>query len=679
MTEKMAATRRWIFLSCCIVCLLSACQLSQAQNRTFEIDYLGNTFVKDGKAFRYVSGSIHYMRVPKEYWRDRLEKMYAAGLDAIQFYIPWNYHEPEIGQYNFEGQRDFVQFIKLAQEVGLLVLIRAGPYICGEWEFGGFPAWLLKENPKMVLRKMDPTYIKYVDTWMDKLLPMLTPLMYENGGPILMVQIENEYGSFYTCDHDYMAHLRDKAREHLGPRALLYTTDGSGDGFLKCGTVPGAYVTVDFGNSFNPQKSFQPQRDYEPFGPLVNSEFYPGWLDHWGYPHSTVNLDVFSKALDLLLDYGANVNMYMFEGGTNFGFWNGADYDAAGSKSGSKNLKGANYAPYQAVPTSYDYDAPLTEAGDITDKYIAIRQVISKYKQLPSMPIPKNTTKTAYGKVEMSFMATVQDALATLCPKGPIKSQYPLTMEAIGQWQGFVLYRHTLLGDTPSEPKTLDLSGVRDRAYLMINQVPQGIFDRNGQKTMNITLKVNETIDILVENMGHIGFGSEMNNNSKGLIRNVTFGGSILTGWSIFPLTVENFKPSSLSGIYRDKPFRNGNLTTPSFYVGKLHVPKEPTDTFLDMSAWGKGQNLIMSSSMINVGRYWPYVGPQVRLYVPKPFLAPSPTINYIIMFELEQAPCDTADKCTVEFVDQALINATPHKPNFEREETKFSRKRISV
>nr|XP_034310758.1 beta-galactosidase isoform X2 [Crassostrea gigas] len=679
MTEKMAATRRWIFLSCCIVCLLSACQLSQAQNRTFEIDYLGNTFVKDGKAFRYVSGSIHYMRVPKEHWRDRLEKMYAAGLDAIQFYIPWNYHEPEIGQYNFEGQRDFVQFIKLAQEVGLLVLIRAGPYICGEWEFGGFPAWLLKENPKMVLRKMDPTYIKYVDTWMDKLLPMLTPLMYENGGPILMVQIENEYGSFYTCDHDYMAHLRDKAREHLGPRALLYTTDGSGDGFLKCGTVPGAYVTVDFGNSFNPQKSFQPQRDYEPFGPLVNSEFYPGWLDHWGYPHSTVNLDVFSKALDLLLDYGANVNMYMFEGGTNFGFWNGADYDAAGSKSGSKNLKGANYAPYQAVPTSYDYDAPLTEAGDITDKYIAIRQVISKYKQLPSMPIPKNTTKTAYGKVEMSFMATVQDALPTLCPKGPIKSQYPLTMEAIGQWQGFVLYRHTLLGDTPSEPKTLDLSGVRDRAYLMINQVPQGIFDRNGQKTMNITLKVNETIDILVENMGHIGFGSEMNNNSKGLISNVTFGGSILTGWSIFPLTVENFKPSSLSGIYRDKPFRNGNLTTPSFYVGKLHVPKEPTDTFLDMSAWGKGQNLIMSSSMINVGRYWPYVGPQVRLYVPKPFLAPSPTINYIIMFELEQAPCDTADKCTVEFVDQALINATPHKPNFEREETKFSRKRISV
>eukprot|EP00105_Crassostrea_gigas_P024869 XP_011445267.1 PREDICTED: beta-galactosidase isoform X1 [Crassostrea gigas] len=681
MTEKMAATRRWIFLSCCIVCLLSACQLSQAQNRTFEIDYLGNTFVKDGKAFRYVSGSIHYMRVPKEYWRDRLEKMYAAGLDAIQFYIPWNYHEPEIGQYNFEGQRDFVQFIKLAQEVGLLVLIRAGPYICGEWEFGGFPAWLLRENPKMVLRKMDPTYIKYVDTWMDKLLPMLTPLMYENGGPILMVQIENEYGSYFACDHDYMAHLFIKARQILGPRSIIYTTDGDLQSNFQCGPTPGAYATTDFGVTlfFNPQKSFQPQRDYEPFGPLVNSEFYPGWLDHWGYPHSTVNLDVFSKALDLLLDYGANVNMYMFEGGTNFGFWNGADYDAAGSKSGSKNLKGANYAPYQAVPTSYDYDAPLTEAGDITDKYIAIRQVISKYKQLPSMPIPKNTTKTAYGKVEMSFMATVQDALQTLCPKGPIKSQYPLTMEAIGQWQGFVLYRHTLLGDTPSEPKTLDLSGVRDRAYLMINQVPQGIFDRNGQKTMNLTLKVNETIDILVENMGHIGFGSEMNNNSKGLISNVTFGGSILTGWSIFPLTVENFKPSSLSGIYRDKPFRNGNLTTPSFYVGKLHVPKEPSDTFLDMSAWGKGQNLIMSSSMINVGRYWPYVGPQVRLYVPKPFLAPSPTINYIIMFELEQAPCDTADKCTVEFVDQALINATPHKPNFEREETKFSRKRISV
>ncbi|XP_048754699.2 beta-galactosidase-like isoform X2 [Ostrea edulis] len=659
----MAAVKwKWIFLTVYFLYILYISQLTQAQNKTFEIDYLGNTFVKDGKRFRYVSGSIHYMRVPKEYWRDRLEKMYAAGLDTIQFYIPWNYHEPEKGQYDFEGQRDFVQFIKLAQEVGLLVLIRAGPYICGEWDFGGFPAWLLKENPKMVLRTMDPTYIKYVDIWMDKLLPMLTPLLYENGGPVLMVQIENEYGSYFACDHQYMAHLRDKARAHLGPRAVLYTTDGGADGFLKCGAVEGAYATVDFGTTVNPQKSFQPQRDYEPFGPLVNSEFYPGWLDHWGYPHSTLNLDVFSRALDKLLDYGANVNMYMFEGGTNFGFWNGA-----------------NYKPFQAVPTSYDYDAPMSESGDITDKYLAIRQVISKYKQLPDMAIPPNTTKTAYGKVDLSFMATIQDALTTLCPNGPIKSEYPLSMEAISQYQGFVLYRHTLLGDTPSEPKTLDLSGVRDRAYLMINQVPQGVFDRNGQMTMNLTLKVNETIDILVENMGHIGFGSEINNNTKGLIKNVTFGGSMLTGWQIYPLTVENFKPTSLSGIYRDKPFTNGNLTTPSFYVGKLHVPTTPTDTYLDMSNWGKGQHLIMSSSMNNVGRYWPYVGPQVRLFVPKPFLSPSPVINYVILFELERAPCESPDKCTVEFVDKPLINATPHKPNFQRETRTFSRTRISV
>ncbi|XP_062569954.1 beta-galactosidase-like isoform X5 [Saccostrea cucullata] len=668
MTSKMAAVEwRWrlsFLLFCSLYCLMSIPQSSQAQNRTFEIDYLGNTFVKDGKSFRYISGSIHYMRVPKEYWKDRLMKMYAAGLDAVQFYIPWNFHEPEKGQYDFDGQKDFVQFIKTAQEVGLLVLLRAGPYICGEWDFGGFPAWLLKEDPMMVFRKMEPTYIKYVDIWMDKLLPMLTPLLYENGGPVLMVQIENEYGSYFACDHDYMAHLFIKARKILGPRAIIYTTDGDLQSNFECGPTPGAYATTDFGVTlfFNPQKAFQPQRDYEPFGPLVNSEFYPGWLDHWGYPHSTVNLDIFSKALDMLLDYGANVNMYMFEGGTNFGFWNGA-----------------NYAPFQAVPTSYDYDAPMSEAGDITDKYIAIRQVISKYKQLPDMPIPQNTTKTAYGKVEMSFMATYQDALETLCPKGPIKSQYPLTMEAISQYQGFVLYRHTLLGDTPSEPKTLDLSGVRDRAYLMINQVPQGVFDRNGQQTINITLKVNQTIDILVENMGHIGFGSEMNNNSKGLIKNVTFGGSLLTGWLIYPLTIENFKPASLTGIYRDKPFVNGNLTTPSFYVGKLHIPKTPTDTYLDMSNWGKGQHLIMSSSMFNVGRYWPYVGPQVRLYVPKPFLAPPPTINYVIMFELEHAPCDSPDKCTVEFVDQPLINATPHKPNFQREETTFSRKKISV
>ena len=213
---------------------------------------------------------MHYSRVPSYYWKDRLSKMYYSGLNAVQTYVPWNFHEPYPGVYNFDGDHDLVTFLKTAQDVGLLVILRAGPYICGEWEMGGLPSWTLRNNPPPTLRSSDPNYLSLVDAWMSKLLPLVKPLLYENGGPVITVQVENEYGSYYTCDQNYMKHLESTFRQYLGPNVVLFTTDGAGDGFLKCGTIPSLYATVDFGATNNPEGLFAYQRKYEPKGPLVN-------------------------------------------------------------------------------------------------------------------------------------------------------------------------------------------------------------------------------------------------------------------------------------------------------------------------------------------------------------------------------------------------------------------------
>eukprot|EP00069_Balaena_mysticetus_P013789 bmy_21984T0 len=334
---------------------------SNASQRTFEIDYGHNCFLKDGQPFRYISGSIHYFRVPRFYWKDRLLKMKMAGLNAIQTYVAWNFHEPRPGQYEFTGDHDVEHFIQLAHDLGLLVILRPGPYICAEWDMGGLPAWLL-EKESIVLRSCDPDYLAAVDKWLGVLLPKMRPLLYQNGGPIITVQVENEYGSYYTCDYNYLRFLQKRFQYHLGEDVLLFTTDGVHERLLQCGALQGLYATVDFGAGVNITAAFLIQRKSEPKGPLVNSEFYTGWLDHWGQPHSTVKTKVVASSLHDILSQGASVNMYMFIGGTNFAYWNGAN------------------TPYQAQPTSYDYDAPLSEAGDLSEKYFAVRDVIQQIK-----------------------------------------------------------------------------------------------------------------------------------------------------------------------------------------------------------------------------------------------------------------------------------------------------------
>ncbi|NXD83220.1 BGAL galactosidase, partial [Halcyon senegalensis] len=594
--------------------------------RSFGIDYDSNCFVKDGRPFRYISGSIHYSRVPRYYWKDRLLKMRMAGLDAIQTYVPWNYHEPQPGAYNFSGDKDLEHFLELANDTGLLVILRAGPYICAEWDMGGLPAWLL-EKKSIVLRSSDSDYLAAVEKWMNVLLPKMRPHLYENGGPIIMVQVENEYGSYFACDYDYLRSLLKLFRQHLGDEVVLFTTDGASQFHLKCGALQGLYATVDFAPGGNVTAAFLAQRSSEPVGPLVNSEFYTGWLDHWGHRHSVVPTQTIAKTLNEILARGANVNLYMFTGGTNFGYWNGANM------------------PYMAQPTSYDYDAPLSEAGDLTEKYFALREVIGMYKQLPEGLIPPTTPKFAYGNVRMEKVGTVMEILDRLSPAGPVESTYPLTFVQLKQYFGFVLYR-TKLPKNCTEPTQLSSpsNGVHDRAYVSVDGVPQGVLERDKSLMINITGKAGANLDILVENMGRVNFG-RYNNDFKGLLTNLTLDEDILVEWEIYPLDIDGAVNYDINR-HLEKPKRSVvnplNYEAPTFYTGTLSIPEGipdlPQDTYVKFPGWTKGQIWING---FNLGRYWPARGPQLTLFVPRNiFVLSAP--NNITVLELERSPCST-------------------------------------
>lgn len=608
--------------------------------RTFSVDYKNDCFLKDGEPFRYISGSIHYSRIPRVYWKDRLLKMYMAGLNAIQTYIPWNYHEQSPGQYNFSGDRDLQYFLQLAQDIGFLVILRPGPYICGEWEMGGLPAWLLS-NKNIVLRSSDKDYISAVDTWMGKLLPMIKPFLYQNGGPIITVQVENEYGSYFACDYNYLRHLTQLFQSYLGNDVVLFTTDGAGVGYLKCGSIQGLYATVDFGPGANVTAAFEAQRHAEPQGPLVNSEFYTGWLDHWGSHHSVVSADAVAKSLNEILLKGANVNLYMFIGGTNFGYWNGAN------------------EPYSAQPTSYDYDAPLTEAGDLTKKYFAIQNVIKMYRKIPEGPIPPTTPKFAYGTVKLHKLETVSEALEKLSYSGPVKKTYPLTFTDLNQALGYVLYRTTLpVNCSKPTPLSSPLNGVHDRAYVSVDGVPMGILERNKAITVNVTGNNGSQVDILVENMGRINYGKGIN-DFKGLVTNLSLGADLLTNWTMYSLSIDAAVSQGLLGTSDSSdPPPPAKYSLPTFYGGSFVIPDGipdlPQDTYIKLPNWTKGQIWING---FNLGRYWPARGPQVTLYVPSNILSTAAP-NNITVLELEAAPCGSGP-CTVEFTDTPILDAT--------------------
>jgi beta-galactosidase len=573
----------------------------------------GNQFVMDNKPFRILSGALHYFRVVPDYWEDRLLKLKAMGLNTVETYVAWNLHEPQPGEFCFSGMLDIERFVRLAGDLGLKVIVRPGPYICAEWEFGGLPAWLLAD-PQMKLRCSYPPYLEAVHRFFSELLPRLAPLQTTHGGPIIAVQVENEYGS-YGCDKDYLRYLEELTRAQ-DIDVLLFTSDGPTDSMLQGGTLPHLLKVANFGS--NAERGFAKLREYQPEGPLMCGEFWNGWFDHWGTKHHTRAADDAAAVLDAILAQGASVNIYMFHGGTNFGFMNGA------------NHHGEEYLP---TVNSYDYDAPLSESGDPTPKFYAFQAVLAKYADVTAQPVPALPAvtaqpapalpavvlKKAYGVVALNEVALLFSNLTTLSK--PVHRPTPEPMEMLGQSYGFILYRTSVSG--PREAATLSLQDVHDRALVFLDGEYKGVVA--GDKKSDISLELcsgPHQLDILVENMGRINYGPWLHDR-KGITHGVRLDRQFLHGWTIYPLPLDDFSNVEFKSLAT-----TGSPICPAFYRGEF-VVDEPTDTFIALPGWTKG---VCWLNGFNLGRYWER-GPQKTLYVPGPLLRNGQ--NEVMLFEL--------------------------------------------
>nr|AYV89163.1 beta-galactosidase-like isoform X1 [Tetranychus evansi] len=621
--------------------------LSGKADRKFEIDNENNCFLKDGQPFRYVAGCFHYFRAPHQYWSDRFTKLRAGGLNAIQTYIEWGSHEPREGEYHFEGDLNITDFFEKAQQADLLVVLRIGPYVCAERDLGGLPWWLLKYNVK--LRSNDAIYMKYVEKWFDVLLPKIKPYLYKNGGPIITIQIENEYGAFGTCDFEYTSRLRDIVHSALGKDVILFTTDQPNHDGLRCAVIDQTLATIDFGTGQDPSRVFGVLRAHRASGPLVNSEFYPGWLDRWGEAHQKRSTGDVTYWLDKILAYNASVSFYMFYGGTSFGFNSGANYESG---------------VYKPQITSYDYDSPLNEAGDTTDKYVAIKKVISKYLPVPEIAVKESSDKIKFGPVKLELTAAFPQ-LFTSSWKSKSATD-PQVFEYLGARNGLVLYS-TKIAFKPTSPSALTMDNLRDRAYVYVDKVYQGYIGRQEKAlALPIRAKKGSVLDIVVENQGRINYGQEIAEH-KGIFGDVRLGSKVLKNWNhIYLEDWEDFvtKEYHLNVAGSLEEVRNqGQSLTPAVLKGQftLAADLKPADTFLNPSNLTKGFVYLNGKSL---GRYWPANGPQVTLYIPGVWLKGYPESNELVIVELEDTPCLADGKCSVNFDDTPQIDA-PVPENF--------------
>lgn len=588
-----------------LLCLLVVSLLGTAlaaPPKSFAIE--GAHFMRDGRPHVIRSGEIHYPRVPREYWRDRFRKARAMGLNTIQTYVFWNLHEPEPGQFDFSGNLDIAAFVRIAGEEGLDVIVRPGPYICTELDFGGFPAWLLR-TPGLRVRSMDPRFIEASARYMKRVGEELAPLQVTRAGPIVMVQVENEYGSF-GADRDYMEEIKKQVVD-AGFDVPLFTSDGAGPRYFEGGPLPGVTAVVNFGGGLAEAKSsFAELEKFRPGGPRMVGEYWAGWFDHWGEQHHVTDAKAQAEALDWMLANGISFNLYMWHGGTSFGWQPGANY--------------SSQMPYQPDTTSYDYDGALDEAGRITPKFRLFRDVIAKHlpdgETLPE--VPQDAKTIALPRFTLTESVSLRDALPTL--SRPQHHHFPRTMEQLGQNYGFVLYRKKLEQGAKGK---LDINEVRDYATVMVDGRPVGTIDRRfGQRGFDIAVPANAALDVLVENMGRINFNQKMVEETKGITRSVSIGNRELTGWTMHTLPLDN-----LSAL----EFRKGSAssTQPVFRRGSFTV-KEIGDTFLDTRELGKGHVWVNGH---HLGRYW-HIGPQQTLFLPGAWLKPGR--NEVIVLEVE-------------------------------------------
>ena len=581
-----------------------------------------------------ICGEMHYSRIPREAWRQRMKMARAMGLNTIGTYVFWNIQEPEKGQFDFAGNNDIAAFVRTAQEEGLWVVLRPSPYVCAEWEFGGYPYWLQNEKG-LVVRSKERRYLAEYRRYLLALGKQLAPLQINHGGNILMIQVENEYGS-YGDNKEYLE-INRRIFQEAGFDGLLYTCDQAID--LPKGYLPGLLPAVN--GVDNPQKIKQLVRKYNNGkGPYYVAEWYPAWFDWWGAAHHVVPPEKYAAVLDSLLGAGISVNMYMFHGGTTRGFMNGANYN--------------NKSPYEPQISSYDYDAPLDEAGNPTAKFMTFRSVIQKHlppgETLPDVPAAKPVV--SIDEIRFTETTNLFNTLST-----PTASHDLLTFEDLHQAYGFVLYRTTLNGVGKSR---LVLRGLRDYALIFIDGKRAAVLDRrHNDSSFNVEIPRGKvTLDILVENLGRINFGPYLLMNRKGLTQEVLFNGQELKDWQMYPLPFNDITAVRRTSFV-DAPARTSGVSAASRTESVSAVPRSTGvtaaarnsgagrytdapvirrgsfnltaagDAYLDMSKWGKG---IVWVNGYNLGRYW-NVGPQQTIYVPGEWLKPGN--NEIVVLEL--------------------------------------------
>jgi beta-galactosidase len=537
-------------------------------------------FLLDDKPFVVRCGEIHFPRVPREYWRHRLKMCRALGLNAVCVYLFWNFHEWQEGVFDWEGQADAAEFCRMAQEEGLWVVLRPGPYSCAEWEMGGLPWWLIR-NRDIGLRSTDPRFIKAARRFLLEVGRVLGAQQVTRGGPILMVQVENEYGSFGK-DAAYLGLLK-QALVDGGFNVPLFACNPVGD--LANGYRSDLFQVVNFGAGMA-KDAFEALREYQPTGPLMNGEYYPAWFDMWGRKHHTGAAEPIVADLEYMLANRHSFSIYMAHGGTSFGLWAGAD------------------RPFSPDTTSYDYDAPISEAGWITPKFDAIRAVMARHLQpgesLTDPPLP--TPVIQIPAFALSETAPVFDNLPE-----PHLSREALPMEDIGQSRGATVYRTRL---PAGHAERLKVGKVHDFAWAFLDGQPIGVMDRRTD-SFSLELPARPTtarLDLLVYAMGRVNFGEQIF-DSKGLHGPVELEGKPLEGWEMFPLSLDPWELGSLE-------FSPGVASKPAFWRGEFDLEKVG-DTFLDVQTWGKGVVWINGHTL---GRFW-NIGPQQTLFVPAPWL----------------------------------------------------------
>ncbi|WP_329465737.1 glycoside hydrolase family 35 protein [Streptomyces sp. NBC_01431] len=572
-------------------------------------------FLLDGRPVRLLSGALHYFRVHEAQWGHRLAMLRAMGLNCVETYVPWNVHEPFPGKY-----RDVAalgRFLDAAREAGLWAIVRPGPYICAEWENGGLPHWLTGRLGRRA-RTGDAEYLAHVDRWFGTLLPQVAERQIDRGGPVLMVQVENEYGS-YGSDRGYLRHLADLLRE-CGITVPLCTSDGPEDHMLTGGSLPGVLATANFGSGA--REAFEVLRRHQPSGPLMCMEFWCGWFDHWGADHVVRDAADAAATLREILECGASVNIYMAHGGTNFAGWSGAN------RAGELHV-----GVLEPTATSYDYDAPVDEAGRPTEKFWRLREVLASYQDGPLPELPPQPVRLAGTHAARldgwAPLAGVLDVLGGEESESPL----PATFEELDVDRGLVRYRVDVPG--PRQPYPLGVLGLRDLATVYVDGERAGVLDTE-DATLAEPVAGGAVVELWVESLGRVNYGP-CSGEPKGITGGVLHERQYLHGVRSQGLRLDAFEVvGAVAKVAFGEPAEVGAA---GLYRGWVDLPAgAPSSSYanswaeLQLPGWGRGFVWVNGFCL---GRYW-WVGPQRVLHVPGPVLRAG--VNEVWVLELEGA-----------------------------------------